>query len=275
MDFKRLWRENNLIFILKMFALAAIIGACIIVAAVYWLGQYTHHGEEVGVPDITGMYITEAEMLLRGQDLQIVVVDSTYSKKVPLGTIVEQNPPADALVKHGRYIYVVVNARSVRQVALPKLTDMSLRQAEAALRTAGLSVEDIEYEPSEYKNLVLDVKRGGVTLTEGARLPEGTGVVLVVGFGIGTEQVSVPNLMGLSVSAARARLLENRLILGAVNYAEDLTENNAAQFVIYSQSPAADEQLLEGSRVNVSVTTDAMRAAEAPQAVESSDEDFF
>lgn len=275
MDFKRLWRENSLIFILKMFALAAIIGAGIVVAVIYWLSQYTHHGEEVGVPDITGMYITEADMLLRGQDLQLVVVDSTYSKKVPLGTIVEQNPPADALVKHGRYIYVVVNARAVRQVLLPKLTDMSLRQAEAALRTAGLSVEDIEYEPSEYKDLVLDVKRGEESLAEGTRLPEGSSVILVVGFGIGTEQVSVPDLTGLSISAARARLLECRLIPGAVNYLEELTEDNAAQFVIYDQTPAPDELLLEGSRVNVSATTDAMRAAESAHGNASREEDFF
>lgn len=276
MDFKRLWKENNLVFMLKMVGLAAVVGICVITAAVYWLDSYTHHGEEVPVTDVTGMYVEEASMLLRGQNLQLVVVDSTYSKKVPLGTIVEQNPPADSKVKLGRPIYIVVNARSVRQVALPKLADMSLRQAESALKTVGLEVEDIEYEPSEYKDLVLDVKRGGVSLTEGTRLPEGAAVVLVVGFGIGTEEIAVPNLQGLSVVAARRQLLSNRFILGAVDYLEELTADNAEQFVVYEQSPAAGTLLLEGNRVNVKVTTDAMRAANAnAESNTNSDEDFF
>ena len=112
MDFKTFWNSTTA-FVLKNFFIAAIIVAVLIVGAVKWLGSFTHHGEEVVVPTITGLYVEEAQILAGNEGLTIQVIDSTYSKKEPLGTIVEQNPRAESNAKRGRTVYVIVNAKTV------------------------------------------------------------------------------------------------------------------------------------------------------------------
>lgn len=252
---------------------ALIIGLVLVLLVLGWLGRYARHGEEVQVPDVKGMYVDEAAILVQNEGLAIQVVDSTYSRKIPLGAIVDQNPPADSHAKRDRMVYVVVNAKQLRQVPLPDLRDVSFRQAEATLRSVGLEVGEVEYEPSVYKDLVLDVRHGDKVVEPGTRLPEGTTLILVVGFGAGTEQVRVPDVIGLKKEGVRATLLQNRLILGQVEYDEELTEENASHFVVYSQSVQAGSELLEGSRVDVKMTTSLEKAASA--SVASSEEDFF
>ena len=272
MDFKTFWNSTTA-FVLKNFFIAALIGVVIIVGAVRWLSSFTHHGEEVVVPAITGLYVEESQILAGNEGLTIQVIDSTYSKKAPLGTIVEQNPRAGSNAKRGRTLYVIVNAKTVRQVPVPDLRDVSCRQAEATLRALGLEVEGIEYEPSEFKDLVLDLKHNGEHMEPGTRVNEGSLLTLVVGFGRGTENVEVPSLTGKNLADIRATLLNSRLILGSVNFDTELTEENKDRFVAYSQSVSAGSQILEGSRIDVQMTTDLQKAATA--SAQQSEEDFF
>ena len=272
MDFKTFWKSTTA-FVLKNVIIAAILIVLLIVCAVKWLSSFTHHGEEVVVPTITGLYVEEAQILAGNEGLTIQVIDSTYSKKASLGTIVEQNPRAESNAKRGRTVYVIVNAKTVRQVPVPDLRDVSCRQAEATLKAIGLEVEGIEYEPSEYKDLVLDLKHNGEHIEPGTRINEGSLLTLVVGFGRGTENVEVPNLTGKNIADIRATLLSNRLILGSVTYDTELTEENKNCFVAYSQSVSAGSLLLEGSRIDVQMTTDLQKAATA--SAQLSEEDFF
>ena len=88
--------------------------------------------------------------------------------------------------------------------------------------------EDYEWEPSEYKDLVLDVKYRGESLPAGARVDEGTELTLVVGFGKGTEMTDVPNVVGRSLPEARALLLNQRLTVGTVEFDEPIGELKVA-----------------------------------------------
>ena len=49
------------------------------------LGVYTHHGEEIIVPDVEGKLFGDAEYTLAMLGLEAVVVDSTYNRAVPSG----------------------------------------------------------------------------------------------------------------------------------------------------------------------------------------------
>ncbi|MCQ2345961.1 MAG: PASTA domain-containing protein [Paludibacteraceae bacterium] len=245
----------------------------VLVIVVFCLKRYTDHGVEVEVPQITGLYLEEAQQLVLENQLQILVVDSTFSSKVPLGTIVEQNPVPMTHVKRHRTIYVVLNARQRRQVPLPELHDLSYRQAQNMLTSLGLIVDSIEYEPSEYKDLILDTRCGNQSVETGKMLTEGTHLILVVGFGQGTEMVPVPDLRGLNQRDARQLLLNNRLTLGAAEYDAEVTEENADRFVVYSQSPAADEMYLEGSSVSVKLSMDLEKTVTEDN--EDNEENFF
>lgn len=272
MDFKTFWHTQTA-FILKNILAAMIVALLILVFVVMRLRRYTEHGIEVTVPDLVGLYVTEAEPMVSAEGLRLVIVDSTYSRKVPLGTIVEQNPPANSHAKHDRAVYVTVNASSVRQIPMPDLHDISYRQAEATLRSLGFQIKEVQYEPSEFKDLVLDIRQNGRSLEVGDRVPENSQLTLVVGRGRGTEMVSTPNLQGRSLTEARSLLLANYLTLGVTEYDVPPTEEDKEGYFVYSQTPAAGTMIQEGSHVDIYLSTNIEKAITNDNT--GDEEDFF
>lgn len=229
---------------------AFLVGVGIIVGLVAWLRTYTQHGVEVEVADVRGLVMEEAEPLLAAQNLHMVVVDSTYSDKVPFGTVVDQDPKPNSHAKNGRAVYVTVNASTKRQVPMPALQDLSYRQAETTLRGMGLRVDTLyEYVPSAFRDLVLDVKVNGKSVAPGEKVAVGTKVKLVVGMGKGTAQVEVPNVIGMSFKDAKGLLSGYRLTVGAI-YRDEAEEEGVEQY-IYRQTPNAGTKLLEGESVTL------------------------
>lgn len=268
--------SSKLHFVLWNLVLAAVIAVVLLMVLLFFLRRYTQHGVETEVPEITGLFTEVAEPMLRAENLSLEVIDSTYSSRVPLGTIVEQNPPAHSHVKPGRAIYVIVNARSRKSFPLPDLRDVSVRQAMSTLQSLGLLISDTIYEPSEYRDLVLDVRLNGNSVEPGTKLEEGQRIQLVVGYGKGTEEVAVPSLRGLTLQEARSHLLSAMLTLGAVEYDEQPTDANREQYRVFYQTPSSDAFLLQGSRVDIRLSLDPDRAAYHVQSENADgDEEFF
>lgn len=272
MSNKSFLKDSKIGFVLINLFAAIIVGLMIIVFVVMRLRSYTQHGIEVDVPNVVGLYEPEARALLESTHLKLTIIDSTYTQKVPLGTIVDQNPVADSHAKQDREVYVVVNATCRRRIPLPELHDVSIRQAEVTLKSLGILVEEVIFEPSEFRDLVMDVTRNGESLPTGAQITEGSSVTLHVGQGKGTEMVNIPSLQGLTLTDARSLLIASHLSLGLAEYDVELTDENRDDFVIYTQSPAAGTQLLEGSRVDIKLSTNIEKAVTT--GVES-DDDFF
>ena len=271
---KSIFDKSDLKFVGINVILAVILVAVILTVLIVWLKAYTQHGEEVEVEDVRGMVIQEAEPLLQAQGLRMIVVDSTYSDKVPFGTIVEQDPRPMSHAKEGRAVYVTINATTRRKVSMPDLQDMSYRQAETTLRGLGLKVDTAyEYRPSEYKDLVLDVKSGGESLKPGTKVAVGTRVKLVVGKGRGTEHVTVPNVIGMTLQDARTALLNRWLTVGAVYYDEAVQEG-VTQYV-YRQTPNAGERLLEGETVALRLSSDIEKASKNTNTASDHEDEWF
>ena len=274
MDFKNFWKETKTGFVLTNVLIA--IGVIIIGVVVLQmcLKRYTEHGVEVEVPDIRGLYMEEAKITLAADDLRLEVVDSTYSTKKPLGTIVEQNPVAGSKAKHGRVVYAVQNARFRRPVVMPEMRDVSLRQAKATLNSLGLTAADILYEPSTYRDIVLDIQTvNGDAILAGQTVAEGSAVVLVVGKGQGTAEVTVPSLSGKSLNEARSWLLSSMLTLGIVEYDEPPTEDNQDLYIVYSQMPQSGTVVVEGTSVNIKMSKDIEKTITTDN--EGDEEEFF
>lgn len=276
-DFKNIdWKAvgHGTVFVSLNIALAIGVIALLYWALTAYLRDYTEHGIECEVPDIHGMVVSEAQRTLDADQLKLVVIDSTYSDKVPFGTIVEQDPTPNSHVKHGRSIYVTINASGKRKVIMPDLRDISYRQAEATLRGLGLVVdEEYDYEPSEFRDLVLDVKTNGKSINAGEKIDVGTRVRLVVGFGRGTEEVIVPSVVGMTLPEARSTLLQYRLTIGAVLFdQEDIEEGAEAEKYIYRQTPNAGETAIEGETVTLRLSSDIEKAATDQSGTEEEDE---
>lgn len=272
MDFKTFWTDSKLGFAAKMLLLAIAVSIVLGVVAIKWLNVYTHHGDEVVTPDLMNSMVEEATILAEAEGLRVEVVDTLYTRKAKLGAIIEQRPLAGNRTKRGRTVYVTVNAKVKRMIPLPNLLDISYRQAEATLRVMGLEVNDIVRQPGRFKDLVLDVKYNGNSITPGTRLAEGSKVTLVLSAGSQNGEVEVPNLIGSDKMAARMLLVQNNLTMGRVDYYEEPDED--AAFVVYAQEPAAGATVREGSSVTIYMAIDT-EAAKAAKAQEGHFEDEF
>lgn len=272
---KNIFDKSDAIFLGINILLAIVVVVIILVSLIAYLKSYTQHGVEVEVSNVRGLAKEDAEAVLDQQGLRLVVIDSTYSEKVPFGTIVEQDPMPDSHAKLGRAVYVTVNASGKRQIPMPNLQDMSYRQAETTLRGLGLLVDTIyDYEPSAFRDLVLDVKAHGQSVQPGEKIAVGTKVRLVVGFGRGTEEVEVPSVIGMSPVDARRVLLSHRLTVGAVTCDEAVEEDGTPLFV-YQQIPAAGEKLIEGETVALKLTMDPEKAATGTLSNEPEEDNWF
>ena len=275
MEKKNIFDKSDAIFLGINILLAIVVVVIILVSLIAYLKSYTQHGVEVEVSNVRGLAKEDAEAVLDQQGLRLVVIDSTYSEKVPFGTIVEQDPMPDSHAKLGRAVYVTVNASGKRQIPMPNLQDMSYRQAETTLRGLGLIVDTIyDYEPSAFRDLVLDVKAHGQSVQPGEKIAVGTKVRLVVGFGRGTEEVEVPSVIGMSPVDARRVLLSHRLTVGAVTCDEAVEEDGTPLFV-YQQIPAAGEKLIEGETVALKLTMDPEKAATGTLSNEPEEDNWF
>ena len=166
---------------------AFLIVIVFVIGTLFWLDSYTRHGEKIMVPDLQGLDEKAAQQLLKEKKLKYEIIDSIFIKKRKPGTVKEQNPEAGAIVKEERKVYLTIYAYSPRKIVLPDLRDMSLRQAESIITSLGLKIGGYEAVPSEYKDLVKDVKYENKIVTPGTRITEGASIIIRVGKGQSIE----------------------------------------------------------------------------------------
>jgi beta-lactam-binding protein with PASTA domain len=275
MNFRKFWKESFVGFVLKRIILAIIIFISLGWVTLLLIDKYTNHGQFEIVPDLRGMYLEEAELQLSNLELYPQVIDSFYVKNKKLGTILEQTPVAGSTIKQNRPIYIIVNSRQVRQIPMPEVRDISYRQADVMLKAIGINVSNVEYAPSEYKDLVIDVKYRGASLVSGTRIPEGSFLVLVVGSGMNGDLILVPSLKGLTLENAQNKALETSVIVGALHY--DIEPNgNEQDYVIYKQKPLAGSEADAGRRIDVWLSKDkSLLNQNFNEGAEVDDEVFF
>ena len=174
--------KTNKYFWLNLIAMMAVV-ILLLFGVLKWLDVYTRHGEAVVVPDVKGMTVGEAEMLLRNHGLVCVVSDSNYVKNKPAGSILELNPSAGQKVKEGRTIYLTINTLDVPLRLVPDVADnSSVRQAQAKILAAGFKLSENELISGE-KDWVYGVKYKGRQLNMGDKVPVGASLTLLVGDG--------------------------------------------------------------------------------------------
>lgn len=171
--------------ILTHFVLIIIVAVIFINIALLFLDIWTGHGDVRIVPDIKGLYYTEARQILKSHDLIGELSDSVYNTTGKAGTVVEQTPKSGTEVKPDRKVYLTINAFTPRQISLPAIIwNGSFRQAASTLK--GLGIDNIEEKRvvSEYKDLVLAIKYKNKELKPGARIPINAKIVIEVGKGL-------------------------------------------------------------------------------------------
>lgn len=233
-------------------ALAVLI--VILTATFYSLRYYTKHSQGLNVPEVKGLSIIQAINKLEEMGLRYEI-DSVYVMDKPPGVVTDQDPEQGTFVKDNRTIYLTVNATQVPSVSFPDIEFKSLREAQAILESYRLKLGDTSYRPDVSKDVVLEAHYAGRMLKTGDALPSGSHINLILGDGRGSEDVELPNLIGLTIDEARFSLRGAMLKLGNITSDGAISDSTAA--VIVSQYPAAADSLVRvkiGSPVHIIIT---------------------
>ncbi len=131
------------------------------------------------------------------------------------------------------------------KVNAPDVVGMTQSAAEAAITSAGLTVGTVTEQYS-------DTVPAGQVISQnpaaGASVAPNSAVALVVSKG--PEPVNVPDLVGMTQSAAEAALTSADLVIGGVTEAY----NNSPAGNVYSQVPSAGSSAAPGSTVDIAVS---------------------
>lgn len=163
--------------------LIVITFAVIVFGVLCMIDSFTGHGEYVTVPNITGLTVDDAKAKLEAEGFKWEITDSAYNDNLKPGCVIDQEPKENSNVKAMRTVYVTINAVTPRKITLPKVVDMSQRQALAMLEGIGFKDVNVEYVSSPYKDLVIAVKVKGVLVDAGTKLPVISEIVVEVGDG--------------------------------------------------------------------------------------------
>lgn len=225
----------------KHLLLAVLITVILLFVTGRLLVWYTHHGESVLVPNLTGLTLEEVKNNPALADFQLVVVDSVYDLEKKKGSIAFQDPPPDSKVKRKRSIYLTLVAVLREQVRMPNLADMTLRQATAVLETYGLKTGNIDYIPDIAKNAVLKQRYKGRMIESGTWIEKGSRVDLVVGQGTGGGEIHLPFLLGMKRAEA-IDAIQNAFFVTGKEVFED--GRDTAHSRVYRQSPSYSSKKL-------------------------------
>ena len=247
------------IFSKKFLVQLALVGVLTMVGAVglyFWLDAITEHGITVTVPNFKGLDLDDIQHMADTSNFEYEVVDSLYSADYPRGSVADQDPAPGYKVKRGRKVYLTVNARLPRQVALPEVRNLSLRQAKAVLESVGLKLGSLDYQPDIAKNAVIDTRIGGKSVKKGKTVFQGTVVDLVLGLGLSNTKVPIPYLMYYTLEQASDRIKASSLNLGTFKMDTTVTDTSLAR--VYRQIPEFDEKefLPMGSSMIIFLTMD-------------------
>jgi beta-lactam-binding protein with PASTA domain len=215
-----------------------VLGIVILFGTIYSLKHFTRHGEEISVPDFSGLLYEEIVLDPSYQNFHFSIIDSVFDENREKGSVISQNPKADSKVKSGRNIYITIIAFTPEQVEMPNLIDLSKRSAISLLETYGLKIAKLSYRPDIAKNAVLEQKFMGEDIEPGENITKGSAIELVLGQGKHLELVPVPLVLGKTHQEAVLEIHNASLNIGKEHFEAG---DDSTKVRVYRQSPHFNE----------------------------------
>jgi beta-lactam-binding protein with PASTA domain/predicted Ser/Thr protein kinase len=222
----------------------ALLAAGVAALVAFALTRPSH----ISVPDVIGQDVEAATQILdsKGFDVAIKAVPS----QAPRNQVVEQDPiPTDrggGKAEEGSTITLSVSSGPAI-VAVPDVAGLNATDATNRLEKAGFKVTT----RNEFSNSVPKGRAVGTEPAAGTQLSTSQVITLLVSRG--TNQVEVPNVVGVDDQAALAALQDAGL--SGVLVQRDSTEPEGK---VISQSPGAGKLVARGSQVTVFASTGAI-----------------
>jgi eukaryotic-like serine/threonine-protein kinase len=216
--------------------IAGVLVALLAALAIYALTR----PDRVNVPSVLDRDVDRAELVLEEAGFEVAVepVASTADRDV----VLEQDPRAGEEAEEGSTVTLTVSS-GPGEAEVPDVVGLPLREAVAELQDADFRVEE-ETQPSE------SVDEGTVISTDprpGEEARVGSRVTVVVSSGV--RLVTVPNVVGLDESTARAELEGEGFVVNP-----EIEESDAEEGTVIRQDPGAG-RVEEGSEVTIVVSS--------------------
>jgi len=197
--------------------------------------------EKSEVPRVTGKQLVEARALMEraGFEVQTERVQSSQ----PFDQVVDQDPNGGEEADKGSTVTLEVSG-GPGDVLVPAVENLSQGQAVDELDKADLKVTiDREFSDKVKKDFAIRT-----VPAEGTEVTKGTRVRLLVSKG--PEQVTVPDVTGLSRQSAEARLDDEGLSTAVQEQESDQPEGD-----VIAQSPSGGTRVTRGETVTITVST--------------------
>lgn len=228
-----------------------LLAAAVFVGAVWltfrWLEMHTNHGKEIAVPNVMNKSVHDAIKILDDSGLEYEVDSFKYDPKFKPFQVLQIYPSPGSRVKDGRTIVLKVNPRTYAQVSVPDVLDRYKGLAFRQLEQVGLKIGDTIFEPSIQRDAVLRMMYNGATLKPGALLPRFSTIDLVIGAGP-RRNITVPNLIGLTVQEAKLIIAQNLFEIGLVEHEDGGADESD---IVYYQDPAAFDVRDQGMQIDI------------------------
>jgi len=245
------WIVKNLIW-----AIIFVLGIAICANLV--LGVITNHGHEIAVPDMTNMTVPEAMQLASDNGITVLVTDSVYVRKMQRGAVFSQNPKPGAKVKQDRKIRLTINSIHPKQVTMPDLIGLSMRQAKAELNSKGLSLRSLIYVQDIATNNVLKQLYHNREIPSGKTIESGAEIDLVVGLNENDNMTVIPQVLGMKYLRSVDAVHDNSLNLGRLMFDKTVKDySDSLNAMVFRQSPeASGTPVVMGQDVTLYLTLD-------------------
>jgi beta-lactam-binding protein with PASTA domain len=244
---RRPWQIVRLFFALLVIAGTVFLGARV-------LSRYFAISE-VQLPTLVGLNVDEAQQTLENLGLTARTIPSPVSD-APANTVISQSPGAGFMVREGRSITLEVSTPTT--VAVPSLVGSSDEEARNVLAQLALELGTVTYDFSN------DVAEGLVVSQNpppGTNVPVPSEISIAVSRGPNVPTVSMPDLRGQNIDAAKNRL--RGMGFTSVDTVPSSVSNDAPQTVT-QQSPAPRESITVSTRVTLGYSLSSQIVRQVP-----------
>jgi len=203
--------------------------------------------QDVQIPNLVGKEQTQAKSEAIQSSLKFVIGGEKYSKDVPAGCIISQDPQylENYTVKEGTTITVVLS-KGRNLVEVPKVIGLKSDEAVTTLEELGLLVNVTE----EYNKKV----EAGYVIEQSAeaKTQVDAGEIISITVSKGIEKVTVPDLLGKTLDEAKGIITENGLKLKQIY---TYVDESQADGVVLEQDIDPNTEVEKDSYINITINS--------------------
>lgn len=195
---------------------------------------------EIVAPNVIGKTVHEGVVLLSSQRLNMRMRTEREDESVPTGTILDQFPGPDRLVKPNQSIYVTIS-RNAASIITPDLCGMTEQQVKVACQKLGIDIS-FSYISSDHQT--------GKCLAHYPQAGESAFSKKIIALIASPQDDAclIPSLKGLPVVQVKHSLEQENIVL-EIFHQQHEASHNCKDCIIVSQRPAAGTVVRSSERL--------------------------